>query len=178
MSSHAVFNALTYVQHQIVSNENRASLKALSTFAGFIRNSSNDIELEERLITKESAMLESYCVLEQWRFADRVSITTNIKVKEGNMAPGFLFTPFIEQVLLSVLKLESKEIKIEIDIISDQLTATINQNIDLLPIESLSEEQKRRRILFEERVQFLKDQWILQVKTSGNQWQLNFKPNK
>lgn len=111
MSSHAVFNALTYVQHQIASNENRASLKALSTFADFIRKSSDDVELSHRNIQKEFDMLKAYCVLEQWRFSELLNIKVQKDFDTDKDVPGFLFAPFTEQAILAVLK--AKESNIE-----------------------------------------------------------------
>lgn len=175
MSSHAVFNALTYVQHQIASSESRASLKALSAFANFIRKSSDDIDQAQRNINKEFDMLKSYCVLEQWRFSDRINIKTELEAEQNILVPGFIFSPFVEQIILSLLKSNQENIDINILVTENQLLVNLDVEIAMLNEDELNEEQGRRRVLLEERIEHLSDLWQIEIKPEANTWQLNFK---
>ena len=178
ISSHAVFNALTYVQHQIASNESRASLKALSTFADFLRKASDDIESNEKLIQKEYQMLHSYCALEQWRFEDRVKISTALETDGQDFAPSFIFTLFTEQLLLALLN--SKENNMQLNCIVNKNCLQINTlpKVELLTHDLLNEEQLRRKKLLDERIELLKAYWDIKIAHKEDKWELKFKQVK
>lgn len=172
MSSHAVFNALTYVQHQIVSSEGRAALKALSAFAEFIRKSSDDVDQSSRGLYKEYGMLQSYCTLEEWRFSERLKINLELKAVEDQEVPSFLFAPFVEQLLLSLLTSNQEETQMDIRVDSKGIKVQTSAEVKIMDDKELNEEQKRRKALFMERLDWMKEHWDIKIKSSSNNWSL------
>jgi len=160
IASHAVFNALTYVQNQIAADEKRAALKALSTFANFIRKTADDIESVHRSFAKEWEMLKVYCTLEQWRFGDRLSIQIDENLNEPIQTASFLFVPYVEQIILTGLA--SNVDQLEIHIQNEQqkgLKVTCNFRLDSTLSEHLNAEQDNRKQLLEERLELLKENY-------------------
>lgn len=169
IASHAVFNALTYVQNQIAADEKRAALKALSTFANFIRKTADDIELTNRSIEKEWEMLKVYCTLEQWRFGDRLSIQVDDQAPENVQTASFLFVPYIEQIILKGLSSNVEQLEIRIEQNKAMgLKVTCNYPLDTLPTHELNAEQNNRKLLLENRYELLNELYDISTYSEDN----------
>jgi len=172
MASHATFNALTYIQHQITDDAKREALKALSQFASFIRKTSDDIELVLRDSQKEYEMLQIYCTMEQWRFEDRLSI--NIAPLPSNFSPkmtSFTLVPFAEHIILLGLAVQ-QEITIDFTFEKKQnqsiINATYNFNLHRSTsvqklTEKFSQEQINRYNLLMERITLLENKYPIKM---------------
>lgn len=164
IASHAVFNALTFVQNQIADDEKRAALKALSTFANFIRKTADEIDSPTRAVVKEWEMLKVYCILEQWRFSDRLNIEFKSINENHTSIPSFLYAPFIEQIIL--IGLLSKEDKITIILNSDGLGLHIETNFNITSKTTalFNKEQSLRKQLLEQRITLFNPDFDIQTK--------------
>jgi len=160
IASHAVFNALTYVQNQIAADEKRSALKALSTFANFIRKTADDIDKPQRNLSKEWEMLKVYAKLEQWRFGDRLSIEFDEQFNDHIKTASMLFVPFLEQVIL--IGLSSSTEQLEIRIQNDRILGLYIQSNFAMKTNktaALNAEQANRKQLLDERIVLMKDEY-------------------
>ena len=174
MASHAVFNALTYVQNHIADDEKRASLKALSNFANFIRTSTDDIDLVLRPQQKELLMLNSYIMLETWRFGERLQITNNLIASSKNI-PSFFYAPFVEQLILIGLASNSENLQIELKSYEENgIEAQCNFTIPAAFYDTFNEEQNNRRQLFLKRIDYYETTCNIQAKFNLNEATLSF----
>ena len=177
IASHAVFNALTYVQHQIADDEKRGALKALSVFANFIRKTAQEVDEETRSIEKEVDALKMYCQLEQWRFGDRLTIEianpNNLQVA----LPTFLFIPFAEQLILMGLMSSTEKIHLSFSI-KEMMTLECHCNFELDKslITDFSKEQKNRTDLLNKMIELYQQTFHISTKYEANSAELNINP--
>jgi len=176
MASHATFNALTYIQHQITDDAKREALKALSQFASFIRKTSDDVELILRDSQKEHEMLQIYCTMEQWRFEDRLTI--NIAQLPNNFPKNFItFTlvPFAEQIILLGLAVQQA---IQLDFSFEQRQNQLFTNVacnfllDTNLIKNFNQEQINRYNLLLERIALLENKYPIKMNLKQHAAQL------
>lgn len=162
IASHAVFNALTYVQHQIADDEKRGALKALSVFANFLRKTAQEVDEETRSLEKEVDTLKLYCQLEQWRFTDRLTFEINDPSNLLVNVPTFLFIPFAEQLILLGLMSDSEHIHLSFSI-KGKMSLVCNCNFPLNQslIGSFNAEQKNRVELLAKRIALYQNNFLI-----------------
>ncbi len=178
MASHATFNALTYIQHQITDDAKREALKALSKFAAFIRKTTDDVDLENRDSTKEHEMLQAYCTMEQWRFSDRIKLEIEGLSNDFPLKmPTFFLVPFADMSILLGLNAH-QEIEIEFNFFNKQneygIIANTSFDIDFNFISKFNQEQQNRYNLLIERIAIFKSTNTIELSHKKNQILLTF----
>lgn len=103
MNPHFIFNALSSIKSCILENNNKQADYYLSKFAKLMRlildnSSQNFVSLE-----KEIQLLESYIELEQLRFENKFTYTSDIETEISSMEifiPSMIIQPFVENAIV------------------------------------------------------------------------------
>lgn len=102
MNPHFLFNAISSIQHYILSNDVYKSYDYLAKFSLLIRNVLDNSQEEYILISKEIDTLKLYIELEQIRFTEPFSYAVNVEGDlsiESTFIPTMLIQPYIENAI-------------------------------------------------------------------------------
>ncbi|MDN4165205.1 histidine kinase [Cytophagales bacterium LB-30] len=133
MNPHFIFNALTSIQNNILSNEPKAAVSFLARFAKLMRNILEHSRQEYISLAEEVATLENYLEVQSLSFAG--SFTYTLEVEEGIDAeqlriPPMFAQPFIENALEHGLKdkKEGGHISVHFRVVNNTVQIEVRDN--------------------------------------------------
>jgi len=102
MNPHFLFNAISSIQHYILSNDVYKSYDYLAKFSLLIRNVLDNSQEEFILLSKEIDTLKLYIELEQIRFNEPFAFAINVEgdlSTDSTFIPTMLIQPYIENAI-------------------------------------------------------------------------------
>ena len=103
MNPHFMFNAINTIQHFIISNDVDSSLSFVSKLSGLMRQTFDNSLKKKISIAEEIDYLDSYCIIENMRFGNRVKIEFQLDPKIDSTlckVPTMILQPFVENVFV------------------------------------------------------------------------------
>ncbi|HLO38478.1 MAG TPA: histidine kinase, partial [Lacibacter sp.] len=134
MNPHFMFNALSSIQHLIVSQQTTKAYKYLTIFSNFLRSLLNYAEKNFIPLDEELKVLQMYVELESLRFDQSFSYEINVDENLSNdevLVPSLMVQPFVENAIWHGLLHKDGEKKLKIEFVNhsdDHLTCTIEDN--------------------------------------------------
>ncbi len=134
MNPHFMFNALSSIQHLIVSQQTTKAYKYLTIFSNFLRSLLNYAEKNFIPLDEELKVLQMYVELESLRFDQSFSYEINVDENLSNdevLVPSLMVQPFVENAIWHGLLHKEGEKKLKIEFVNhsdDHLTCTIEDN--------------------------------------------------
>ena len=128
MNPHFVFNAISSIQHYILSNDTYNSYDYLAKFSHLIRNVLDNSQEEYISIEKEIITLSLYIELEKIRFKTPFEFILNVddEIDEGETyIPTMVIQPFIENAIWHGLMPKQTDCKLELSIQQENETILI-----------------------------------------------------
>lgn len=133
MNPHFVFNAISSIQHYILTNDKYNSYDYLAKFSHLIRNVLDNSQKEYISLEKEIISLSLYIELEKIRFKVpfKFSLTIDEELDQSDIyIPTMLIQPYIENAIWHGLMPKKYECLLELEIkkINSDLQITIKDN--------------------------------------------------
>ncbi|MCW3102166.1 MAG: signal transduction histidine kinase, LytS [Bacteroidetes bacterium] len=117
MNPHFLFNAISSIQHYILSNDVYKSYDYLAKFSLLIRNVLDNSQEEFILLSKEIDTLKLYIELEQIRFNEPFSYVINVEgdlSTDSTFIPTMLIQPYIENAIWHGLMPKQNDCSLEL----------------------------------------------------------------
>ena len=102
MNPHFIFNTLTSIQNQMLSNDTMASAHSISRFSKLIRQNFEFTSKNEITLSEDIDALENYLVTQQMRYDQKFSykITIDKDLASSKLViPPMLLQPFVENAI-------------------------------------------------------------------------------
>lgn len=133
MNPHFVFNAISSIQHYILTNDKYNSYEYLAKFSHLIRNVLDNSNKEYIALEKEIITLSLYIELEKIRFKIpfKFSLTIDEELDQSDIyIPTMLIQPYIENAIWHGLMPKKNDCLLELEIkkINSDLRITIKDN--------------------------------------------------
>lgn len=179
LSPHFVFNSLNAIQHYIVLEDKRKSLRFLSIFGKLLRYFLGQLHEETVKVTEEWQMLEWYLQLQKLRYEDKLTY----KLKKGNIEtfpkakiPAIIVQSLIENLLEENIAKSNGNTEIEVDfqisISQVNFNVVIHNTLALeeTPVNSI---YKKNMIPWEDFVNMLNDLRPYEIKSKVSETSLD-----
>ena len=141
LSPHFVFNSLNAIQHYILLEDKRKSLRFLSVFGKLLRYFMSQIHEESVNVSQELQMLDWYLQLQKLRYGDKLSYS----ISEGNLKdhvnariPAIIVQSLLENLLEEHISQSNGNSEIEISFHISTSEVKFNVLINYLHPESSS----------------------------------------
>lgn len=128
MNPHFIFNSLNSIKLYIINNEKENAVYYLNKFSKLIRKILIASKEKEITLAEELNTMELYMNIENIRFSNEISYSTNISDNidlEGIKVPSLILQPFLENALWHGLSSKKDNKKIVLEIFNDSNNTVI-----------------------------------------------------
>jgi putative methionine-R-sulfoxide reductase with GAF domain len=118
LSPHFVFNSLNAIQHYIVAEDKRSSLRFLSIFGKLLRYFIMQLNQEAVTVAQEIQMIEWYLQLQKLRYGEKLKfeiITHGLKMNPNSKIPAIVVQSLIENLLEEQIHSSNGDLGIRIE---------------------------------------------------------------
>lgn len=178
MNPHFTFNAMNAIQDYIISNDIDNSLKYIGEFAKLIRKTLENSSKQTITIEEEIEYLQSYIMIENMRFNNRIETEFNIGADVDvyhSKIPTMLLQPFVENVFVHAFKASHPAPKLTISF--EMLSKNILE-CKIIDNGSSLDVAKKTKIHQSKGIQLTKERLSLLQNSNVNPIDIHFTENK